>query len=211
MRYQAIDLDTWSRRDHFQFFRSFNRPHYAVTSRIDVTHMLAVRQARGFSPYRASLFGIACGINSVPELRSRFSGNDVRLYEAVDVSVTVPIEGGSFNYAYIPFAPDFETFDQTAAGAIEKAKHITEHNPDAGADDGVAYLSCLPWLDFTSINNAMPTAEDCIPRVSWGKFVAHPDGRHDMAMAIEVHHALVDGEHVAAFFEATQTALNGLS
>ena len=73
----------------------------------------------------------------------------------------------------------------------------------------VAYLSCLPWLDYTSLDNALPSANDCIPRVSWGKIVPKGDG-FDMAMTLQVHHALVDGLQVGQFFEATQTAINTL-
>ncbi len=80
-------------------------------------------------------------------------------------------------------------------------------NANAGARDDVVYLSCLPWLDFTSINNAIPDADDCIPRISWGKFVEDERGRWSMAVAVEVHHALIDGEHIAAFLSAAQGRL----
>ena len=65
----------------------------------------------------------------------------------------------------------------------------------------------MPWLDYTSINNALPGPDDCIPRVSWGKFVDQ-GRRWDMAMTLEVHHALVDGAQVGAYFAAVQAALD---
>lgn len=80
---------------------------------------------------------------------------------------------------------------------------------NSGARDDLAYLSCMPWLDYTAINNALPGPDDCIPRVTWGKFVEH-NGRWDMAMTLEVHHALVDGAQVGAFFAAVQRALDGV-
>jgi chloramphenicol O-acetyltransferase type A len=85
-----------------------------------------------------------------------------------------------------------------------------ELNANSGERDDVAYLSCMPWLDYTSINNALPHADDCIPRVSWGKIVPEADGRQRMAMTIEVHHALVDGRQVGDFFAAVQAALDGV-
>jgi chloramphenicol O-acetyltransferase type A len=32
----------------------------------------------------------------------------------------------------------------------------------------------------------------------------------DMAMTLEVHHALVDGAHIGAYFAAVQTALDSI-
>ena len=55
----------------------------------------------------------------------------------------------------------------------------------------------------------MRNPDDCIPRVSWGKFVER-DGRWDMAMTLEVHHALVDGAQVGAYFTAVQEALDAV-
>ena len=79
---------------------------------------------------------------------------------------------------------------------------------DQIADD-LAYLSCMPWLDYTSINNALPGPDDCIPRITWGKIVER-DGRWEMAMTLEVHHALVDGAQVGAYFAAVQDALRAI-
>jgi chloramphenicol O-acetyltransferase type A len=64
-------------------------------------------------------------------------------------------------------------------------------------------------MDFTSIDNALPGPDDCIPRVSWGKNV-ETQGRWSCAMTIEVHHALVDGRQVGDYFAAVQSAVDRL-
>jgi chloramphenicol O-acetyltransferase type A len=60
------------------------------------------------------------------------------------------------------------------------------------------------------MNNAMPGPDDCIPRVSWGKFVQNADDQWSMAMTLEVHHALVEGRLVGAYFEHVQRQLETL-
>ena len=92
--------------------------------------------------------------------------------------------------------------------AIEKVRQGEPLKPNEGRLD-MGYLSCMPWLDYTSLDNALPNPDDCIPRVSWGKIVPKDEG-FDMAMTIQVHHALVDGRQVGDFFEATQTALSDI-
>ena len=208
MAEHSVDLAVWPRADQFRFFRTYGKPHYAVTSRIDVSRLIALK-AQGISPYRACVFAIGAGIHAVPELCMRFRGDVVVQHDSVELSMTVPLADGNFNYAYVPFLPDHSAFDAQCRGIIDATAAGTGLNANAGQRDDLAYLSCMPWLDYTSINNALPGPDDCIPRVSWGKFVDHGN-RHDMAMTIEVHHALVDGRQVGDYFAAVQAALDGI-
>lgn len=205
-----VNLQTWARADQFRFFRTYEKPHYAVTSRLDVTHILARRREVGISPYRACLYAIGAGIHAVPELCMRFQGDEVTRYDRIDLSMTVPLPDGNFRYAYVPFDPDFASFDRQAAAIIAEVTATGTLNANTGQRDDLAYLSCMPWLDYTAINNALPHAHDCIPRVSWGKFVTGAGGRWSMAMTIEVHHALVDGRQVGDYFAAVQGAVDGV-
>ena len=206
MATHIVDLDSWPRAAQFRFFRSFEKPHYAVTSRLDVTRLMA-RKADGLSPYRACLYAIGTGLHAVPELCMRFRGDQVVRHDTVALSMTVPTDAGSFSYAYVPYDPDFIAFDAQAKTLIGAAARGGDLAANTGVRDDVAYLSCMPWLDYTAINNALPGPDDCIPRVSWGKFVDHGT-RWDMAMTLEVHHALVDGAQVGAYFNAVQATLD---
>lgn len=205
-----VDLATWPRAAQFRWFRQYERPHYATTVRLDVTHMMENRKRDGIPVYRASLFAIGRGLHAVPELLMCFRGDTVVAHDTVALSMTVPTAAGSFNYAYVPYDPDFQTFMAQAGELIEAAAQRDDLGANDGTRDDVAYLSCMPWLDYTSINNAMPGKDDCIPRVSWGKIVQEPDGRWCMAMTLEVHHALVDGAQVGAYFATTQETFAGL-
>ena len=205
----SVDLGTWTRADQFRFFRTYEKPHYAVTARVDVTRLLTQRKVAGVSAYRACLYAIGAGLHGVSELCMRFRGDAVTLYDRVDLSMTVPLADGNFRYAYVPFQPDFAAFDAQAAALIAAMAGGGDLTANSAARDDVAYLSAMPWLDYSSINNALPHAQDCIPRVSWGKFV-ESGGRWSMAMTIEVHHALVDGRQVGDYFAAVQGALEGV-
>nr|WP_213396429.1 CatA-like O-acetyltransferase [Yoonia sp.] len=205
MASHPVDLATWPRAAQFRFFRTYDRPHYAVTSRLDVTAVMA-RKATGLSPYRACLHAIGVGIHAVPELCMRFRGENVVRHDMITLSMTVPTQAGSFGYAYVPFVADFTSFDLQAKALIDRTAAGADLAPNDGERDDLAYLSCMPWLDYTAINNALPGPQDCIPRVTWGRIVDH-GVRFDMAMTLEVHHALVDGAQVGAYFAAVQDAL----
>ncbi len=202
-----INRDTWDRRKTFDLFRTYEKPHYSLTSRLDVSGLVQNAKPNGISTYRVCLFAIGAGIHSVPELMVRFRGDTLIQHDTIDLSMTVPLDRGGFGYAYVSFNPDFETFDKACNEIIKAVADGFELTPNTGQRDDLVYLSCLPWLDFTSLSNALPGAEDCIPRVSWGKFM-EKTGNWDMAVAIEVHHALVDGEHLGRFFDGVQSALD---
>ena len=136
----------------------------------------------------------------------RFRGDQVVAHDMITLSMTVPTHAGSFGYGYVPFVRDFALFDAQAKALIDAVAAGDVLDPNSGERDDLAYLSCMPWLDYTAINNALPGPDDCIPRVSWGKIVGR-EGRWDMAMTLEVHHALVDGAEVAAYFAAVQASL----
>ncbi|MEP3437366.1 MAG: chloramphenicol acetyltransferase [Hoeflea sp.] len=205
---REIDLATWSRSGQFKLFRTYDRPHFATTARVDVTALMTKGKPAGVSPYRAFIHAIGTGIHAVPALKMRFTGNSVVEYDGISLSATVPRPGDTFGYCYISYYPDWSRFDESCKAAIDETAKGTDLGANTGQRFDVAYLSCLPWLDFTALDNALPGPEDCIPRFSWGKFMEAADGRWSCAVAVQVHHALVDGLQVGQFFEAAQICLN---
>lgn len=208
MTYRLVDLATWPRAEQFHFFRSYQQPHYATTARLDVTRLMA-RKADGVPVYRGCLYAIGAGIHAVPELCMRFRDGTVVAHDMITLSMTVPTDAGSFGYGYVPFVADFATFDAQARALIAEVAAGAVLAANSGERDDLAYLSCMPWLDYTSINNALPGPDDCIPRVTWGKIVPRDD-RYEMAMTLEVHHALVDGAQIGAYFAAVQAAFDNI-
>lgn len=206
---RPVNLRTWPRAEQFRLFRAYERPHYAITTRIDATRLMAARAEGGLSPFRAVIYAIGAGLHAVPELRMRFRDTRVTLYDRLLLSPAVPLDNGAYGYTYLAWLSDRAAFDAHAKERIDEVRTGQTLNANDGSIEDVAYLSCLPWLDYTALDNAMPDANDCIPRISWGKIVPKGEG-HDMAMTIQVHHALVDGRHVGQFFEATAAALDDI-
>lgn len=206
-----IDPASWSRIETYRWFRRYARPHYAVTCRVDVSRLMRARRDSGRSPYIGCLHAIGHGLHAVPELRVRFRPNGkVVQHDRVALSFTVPLDNGGFGYSYQPYLEHFAAFDAAVRDTIARVKRSESLDGNSGRTDAVAYLSCLPWLDFTALDHAVPGPDDCIPRVSWGKIVPRPgqqDG-YDMALNMQVHHAVTDGAHIGQFVEAVQAALD---
>ena len=139
-----IDLITWPRAAQFHFFRTFDRPHYAITVRMDVTHLMAVRKNQNLSPFRHAIYAIGTGLHAVPELRMRFKGELVALYDRLLLSPTIPLANGDFRYTYLTFDPNRPSFDAHVKHKVDEVRAGAPLNANDGTIEDVAYLSCLP-------------------------------------------------------------------
>ena len=157
MARHIVDLTAWPRVDQFRFFRGFAKPHYAITARVDVTHLLMTAKPRSVSPFRACIWAVGAGIHAVPELRMRFRGDVVTEHHRIELSATVPLPDGNFNYCYLPWEPGFAEFDHVARPRIEAIRAGLPLSANDGSRDDLAYLSCLPWLDYTSLTTLSRT------------------------------------------------------
>jgi chloramphenicol O-acetyltransferase type A len=43
---QSINIETWARKDHFNFFRQFDEPFFGVTVNIDCTKQYAAAKEK---------------------------------------------------------------------------------------------------------------------------------------------------------------------
>jgi chloramphenicol O-acetyltransferase type A len=204
-----INLADWPRRETLALFRRFQKPQYSVTARIDVTNIL-IRRAddEAFSTYLACIHAIGSALHELPVLRQRIRGDQVVQHDKIVLSPTVQFTDGRLGFTYLDWHPDAAAFAISAGQSIQETLAGGAMKPGVDGDDGVAFLSCQPWLDFTAFDNPVLNSDDSIPRICWGKYTAEVTGRWTMAVALQIHHGLMDGVHVAQFFEALQHAAN---
>lgn len=200
---QPVDVQGWSRADAFALFRRFEKPQYAVTARVDVGALQRRRAGDpAFSVYLASIHAIGTALHGVREFGYRIHGAGAVWHPQVRLSPTLMFDDGRLGFGYVDWQADYAAFAETARATLDAQRAGGILDPGIDGADDVAFLSCLPWLDFTALDQPVEGADDCIPRVAWGKIV---DGR--MSVAVQVHHALVDGQHIAQFFAALQAAI----
>lgn len=208
MSERTLDLASWPRRGQYEFFRGLAQPHFSLCANVDATRLVSELKPAGVSPFHAALWCLLDAANAVPELRTRFRGDLVVEHEAVHASVTVPIGPEAFAFCSIRHDPDWPRFDAACAAAIEAARSQEALEENTTGDEWI-YLSCLPWLHFSAMTNPTGGPEDCVPRVTWGRF-AEREGRWEIPVAVQVHHALVDGLHLGRFYEGVSRRLTEL-
>jgi chloramphenicol O-acetyltransferase type A len=205
-----IDLGAWKRRDHYRWFRKYERPFFSVTVDADVTRAWQASRKRGApSFFLTSLFPMLSAANDVEAFRLRMRARGVWRHDRVAVGPTILRPDDTFGFARLEAAGTLEQFAAQCRAVIAEAAARKPLTSRKNERDDIIFHSVLPWLRFTSFSNALPGKQDSIPRVVFGRCVA--DGRRmKMPVAVEVHHALVDGLDVARFFERFAVHLDAL-
>lgn len=204
---QSININTWHRKDHFNFFRQFEEPFFGVTVTIDCTKAYAYAKEQGISLFLYYLHKALAAANAIEPFRYRIGGNEVFLYDVVHASPTINRPDGTFGFAYMDYHKDFNAFAREAQKEIERVQGSTGLVP-AVSGENVIHFSSIPWLDFTSLSHARSFSfNDCIPKISFGRITGTGEVK-TMPVSIHVHHGLMDGYHVGQFTELFQQILN---
>jgi chloramphenicol O-acetyltransferase type A len=203
---RKIDLRTWSRREHFEFFNTFNHPHFNLCANVDLTKFRPYVKEHGFSLTTAIIYVISSAANAIPEFRLRMRDGEIVEHEVVSPSVTILVDNDLFSFCTIDYNPDFAEFASRAARRIAAVKdHPTLKDPP-GRDD-LLYMTAMPWVSFTSVTHPMRLhPADSIPRFAWGKYFEE-GGILKMPLSAQGHHALMDGIHMGKFYLEVQEYL----
>lgn len=202
-----LDLATWPRRRHYEFYRSYDQPFFTITTDVCVTRL--VRESRtpdGPSFFLAALFESIRAANQIVELKLRLRPDGVWLHDRIHAGSTVLRPNETFGFGYFEFVDDYEEFEQRSRREIAEVRAVDTLEPSADRDDMIHY-SVLPWIRFTSFAHARRfSALDSVPKIVFGRRFERDDNFW-LPVSVEVHHALVDGLHVGRFLEVFQGAL----
>lgn len=194
---KEIDMSRWPRKEIFDFFSQTSRPFFSVTFRQDISPAYRFAKARGLSFYYCMVWLVTEAINRVEAFRYTAKDGKVFLLPRREPSFTDLKPGAEyFHICTMPIRGGIEDF---CAEAKERSKSQSRFINYSDERPNLVYLSCLPWLDISGLTNEGELErDDCIPRVSWGKFVPEGD-KLMMGISLEVNHRFIDGADIGKF------------
>ena len=201
-----IDMARYPRKAHFDYFRAMAYPYVGVTVKVDITQFLEHIRALGAPFFLSFVYCVTRAANTVPELRQRIDGDGIREYAWCPGSVTLALPDGTYCYCTLDCREDFAGYLPAAETARAKALAIASVE-DGEDGDSLLFLSSLPWLHYEAFTQPVPTPADSNPRITWGRFAATGE-KTLIPVTLLCNHALVDGRHLAAFFEALDRELS---
>lgn len=205
---KTITFQDSHRRKHFDFFRRMDQPHFNIVANVDITTFLATLQTGQLSFTTAMVHILARAANEIPVFRWRIRGDEVVEHASVQPSFTVRTDVSDvFSFCTVDYHPDAAVFMANALATIEKMKTEPDFEDEPGRDDFL-FMSAIPWISFTGLTHAMHYSPvDAVPRISWGKYFAQGT-QQLMPLAVQAHHALVDGSDMGKYFIRVQALLD---
>ena len=204
---QKIDISSWNRKEHFEFFCTFEEPFFGITTPIDMTIAYEKAKTMQIPFFVYYLHKTIAAINQVENFRYRIEENEVVLYDEIDASATIIREDKTFGFSFMKFHSDIQDFAKIAQIEIERIQ-ITPRLFTREFPENIIHFSAVPWINFTGLTHSRKySLKDSCPKVSYGKLVEE-NGKKSMALSVTVHHGLVDGYHMGLFVDALQNLLN---
>jgi chloramphenicol O-acetyltransferase type A len=196
---KIIDMLAWPRRQHYEFFKGFNHPHFNMCANVDLTKLRPIIKERQISLTIALIYLISRSANAVPEFRYRIRDGQVVEHETVSPSVTILVENDLFSFCLIEYTEDFSEFADRATKMIAWAKANPSLKDPIDRDD-LLYMTVIPWVSFTSFTHPMRQhPADYIPRFAWGKTFEEGSALK-LPLSVQGHHELMDGIHMGRLY-----------
>ena len=205
---QKLDLNTWNRKEHFEFFSQMQEPFFGVTVPIDCTQAYAKSKELNVTFFTYYLHKTLAAINTIEPFRYRIIDNEVYVFDRIDASATILREDKTFGFSWMEYAEDINDFAEITKKEIARIQNTTGLLTREYPENQI-HFSALPWVNFTSYSHARSfTYPDSCPKISFGKMMDE-NGIKTIQMAIHVHHGLIDGYHVGQFISCFEELMNG--
>ena len=199
MKFTEIDMNSYPRREHFEYFSRIPDPYFGVTVTVDVTRLVEFSRSRSASFNLCFIHAAALAANAVPELRRRIYDGRIVEYDICDTSHTEPAPDETYCYCTLRHGMPWDDYLPYAAEARRKAVSA----PGIGEDEdpeGCFFVTSLPWLHYTELRLPTNDGFGSNPRIACGKYETDERGRLMLPVTVFANHALADGLHLGKFF-----------
>lgn len=206
---QVVDIGSWKRKEHYQFFRDYQEPFFGVTANVDCTRAYKYAKHNNLSFFLYYMYQSLVAVNAIEEFKYRIEDGEVICYDKIHCSTTILNADSLFAFAFMPHVGRFEDFYAEAQKEVAKVKSVTGMNVNENSSRlDVIHYSTVPWISFTALTHERNfVVPDSIPKMTFGKYFKDGDSLL-LPLSINAHHGLMDGYHVGQYFELFQQLLN---
>ncbi|KPH63225.1 MULTISPECIES: CatA-like O-acetyltransferase [Pseudoalteromonas] len=203
-----IDLTTWPRQQHFSLFKDFTQPYFNVCVQLDMQPLYNYCKAQQISFFQSYIYLTLQACHRYQPMLQRVINDAPWQLNTARASVVELAQDDTFRFSYFTQQDSFFAFQTHATHVSTAAKLQPLFSHAFSQTEGQAdliHISVLPWLDFMSFSHAFTQGTNLgIPKLVFGK-LNKLTGK--MPLSIDVHHALMDGLHVAKFINELQVAI----
>jgi len=208
-KYSELDIDKWSRKTTYEFFKNYDDPFFNFSANVEVTKLYRFCKGNKLSFSLAALFCSQLAANEIREFRIRLVHGRLVEFEKIEATQTILNDDETFSFAYFVMKADVFEFARAGKVAVEKYKKLKTFDVESDRSD-LIYYSVIPWVSFTSFKHASRLERtQTVPRIVFGKMFVDSDKRL-MPVSVEANHMIMDGFHVGKYFIRLQEIMDAL-
>ena len=206
---KIIDYKNWNRKEHFEWFKTFDEPFWGVVSEVDCSIAYENTKKEGIPFFHNYLHKSLKAINMLEDFRLRIEDGKVVCYDTIHASATLNNADGLYAMSFIEYDEDLNQFADNLEAEISRVKQIKGLGVDSDtARKDTIHYSSVPWIKLTGLTHARNFKyKDSVPKITFGK-CEEVNGKKIMNISINGHHGLIDGSHAGKYLQLFQELLN---
>lgn len=209
MMFNKIDMQTWNRKESYSHYFNSVPCTYSMTVNLDITSFIKVVKVNNYKFFPVILYALSQIVNEHKEFRMDLDEDkNVGYYDYSNPCYAIfHNETETITNAWSEHTTNLEMFLQNYNDDMSKYQNDFQNSkPLIGKN--YFNVSCIHWTSFTGFNLSLQKGYDFLPPIfTIGKYFS--DGNEIiLPLAIQVHHAVCDGFHLARFINELQDYLN---
>lgn len=144
MNFKYLDMASYNRLSHFEYFKSLAQPYVGVTVNVNITQLLATIKENKLPFFLTICYCVSQAANGVSEFKQRIVEDKIIEFDNCQTSHTVSLDDGTYTYCNLDYTPDFAAFLSYAVEEQEKAKTIRSIDEEAEDTLNKLFISTLP-------------------------------------------------------------------
>ena len=208
MLFTPVDMEKWSRKEHFEQFYHNVPASFNITVELDISNLMR----KELKLYPAMLYLLSRLVNKYDNFRMAFDENGVLgFFDIVHPAYTLfHKENETFSGIWSEYTPDFTSFCGNYAADVTAYGNIMKYQAKPDCPPNIFYVSMLPWIHFSSFDLNLEQGHNYLmPIFTLGKYITD-NGKTLLPFAALVHHAVCDGWHISRFINELQQGINDL-
>lgn len=207
---REIDIPSWDRKQHFEYYSKISTPHYCVAFNVDVTNLLRFTHEHQISFYYSLIYLCTQSLNSIDEFLLEIQGSRVFKVDR-RIPCFTDLKKGATSFHMVSLPCDGDIIDFAVKARKESAEHPLPVDALEGLGEPQIIYSCIPWADITMCSNERDyndpnLKDDTAPILVWGKYTEH-NGKYMINMTLDVNHRLIDGYFIGLFVQNLETLI----
>lgn len=207
--FKLIDMDKWPRKAVYETYTTQLPCTYSMSVNIDITHFKGILSDNSYKFFPSILYMLTKQVNTHKCFRMNLNDKgELGYYDKCNPSYTIFHETNeAFTNVWSEYTDDYLNFISN----YEQDMLIYQNdslNSKPVVNNNLFNVSCIPWISFTGFNLNLQKGYDYFPPIfTIGKYY-EADGKIILPLAIQVHHAVCDGYHLAKFINELQADLD---